>query len=162
MATFIRVAGERVARRVLCGGIRATVLTSPGGPRGGILCVLLCQIFSVLHELRRRGYSRLCGIQFRIDERGAFLWDTTQPTATENDSGGIRCILPSDDDPRGLQVIVPRAISAMEVTALRSNSQVVGWRFYPAAKGRLWPAKVSINATRLRRKIEKLNNPWGS
>jgi hypothetical protein len=36
---------------------------------------------------------------------------------------------------------------------------VTGWRFYPAAKGRppLWPFAGETNASRLRRRIEQLN-----
>src|SRR5260370_21392813 len=77
MATFIHIADERVARRSLRGGIRATVFTSPdrhmvASPRRGVFCVPVVpnfqSTFQWLRELKRRGYSRLCGIQFRIDD----------------------------------------------------------------------------------------------
>src|SRR5258706_367999 len=149
MATFIHIADERVARRSLCGGIRATVFTSPDrhmvAPRRGVFCVPVVpnfqSAFQWLRELKGRGYSRLCGIQFRIDDgESVFVGYYSQLPQKMTAAQSVAFFLRSDD-PRGVQVIVPRAISAPEVTAVRSVSQVVGWRFYPSAKGRspLWP-----------------------
>jgi hypothetical protein len=171
MATFNHIADERFARRILRGGIRATVLTAADqhgkAPRRGVFCVPVVpsfqSTFQWLRELKRQRYGRACGIQFRIDDAetvfvGHYGQSPQAMTATQSVAFFLR-----SDDPRGLQVIVPRAISAREIMAVRPVRQVVGWRFYPAAKGRspLWPAKGSINASRLRRRIETQNkHPW--
>lgn len=170
MATFIHIADERVVRSILRGGIRATVFTVTAQhlelPRRGVFCVPVVpnfqSTFQWLRELKRGGYSCACGIQFRIDDAesvfvGHYNHWPQKMTATQSVAFFLR-----SDDPRLLQVIVPRAISAREITAVRPVRQVVGWRFYPAAKGRspFWPAKGSINASRLRRRIATQNNPW--
>jgi hypothetical protein len=172
MATFIHIADERAARRILCGGIRAKVFTTPDehteAPRRGVFCVPVVpnfqSTFQWLRELKRRGDNRACGIQFRIDDaESVFVGHYSQwpqkMTATQSVAFFLR-----SDDPRGFQVIVPHAISAREITAIRPVRQVVGWRFYPAAKGRspFWPVKGSVNASKLRRRIAAQNKPWGT
>ncbi len=148
-------ADERVARRILCGGIRAISLRlQAGGTRRSVFCVPVVpnfqSTFQWLRELRRRGYSRLRGIQFRIDDGPPFL----SGMAIENDSGGIRCIVPP----------VQRSARAPDHSSARNlrpggHSGAFGLTrggvaFLPPlqkADRRLWSAKGSINASRLRR-----------
>jgi hypothetical protein len=91
MATFIHIADERAARRILCGGIRAKVFATPDehteAPRRGVFCVPVVpnfqSTFQWLRELKRRGYNRACGIQFRIDDAESVFCRTLQSVATE-------------------------------------------------------------------------------
>jgi len=39
-------------------------------------------------------------------------------------------------DPRGFEVIIPRQIKPSEVKSIRAVNRVVGWRYYPEAKGK--------------------------
>jgi hypothetical protein len=39
-------------------------------------------------------------------------------------------------DARGYEVIIPRRIDAAEIQSVRSVNRVVGWRYYPEAKGK--------------------------
>ncbi len=40
------------------------------------------------------------------------------------------------DDPWGWEVVVPRRIEASEIHKTRRLPQVIGWRFFPKAKGK--------------------------
>jgi hypothetical protein len=166
MATFVHMADARLARRIVRGGIHATdfwALPEDGRPRRGVFCVPVTADFQMtyqwLRELKRRGHRTACGIQFRVgDAEAVFVgryhqWPQ-QMTATQSVEFFHRAM-----DARGLQVVVPRAILAREITAVRSVPQVTGWRFYPSAKGSTpwrW-VHGEINAARLRHRIERLN-----
>jgi hypothetical protein len=65
----------------------------------------------------------------------------------------------TSDDAHGLEVLIARRIGPKEITRVRTVPQVLGWRFYPEAKGKspLWPQKGSINASRVRRSVERNN-----
>jgi len=171
MATFIHLADERVAGRIRRGGIRATMFEGRRrdvtGLRRGIFCVPVVANFQTtfqwLRELKRRGHTRACGIQFRIDDAELVFVGHYNQRPREMTAAQSVALFLRTEDPRGLQVVVPRTICAREITGVRAIPQVIGWRFYPAAKGRspLWPANGSINASRLRRRIEQLNkSPW--
>jgi len=171
MATFIHIADERLTRRILRGGIRATEFAArardTAAPRRGVFCMPVVANFQMtfqwLRELKRRGYRLARGIQFRIDDTEAvFIGHYNQVPQEMTVAQSIAFFLQAED-PRGLQVLVPRAIAAREITGIRSIPQVTGWRLYPAAKGRppLWPFAGETNASRLRRRIEQLNKtPW--
>jgi hypothetical protein len=171
MATFVHIADERMARRILRGGIHATVLVARArdteAPRRGVFCVPVVASFQMtfqwLRELKRRGQRSACGIQFRIDDTEAVLVGHYNEVPQEMTAAQSVAFFVQAEDSRGLQVVVPRAIAAREITGIRSAPQVTGWRFHPAAKGRppLWPANGETNASRLRRRIEQLNkSPW--
>ena len=40
------------------------------------------------------------------------------------------------ESPEGWEVIIPRRIAAKEIHRVRPLPQVVGWRYYPDAKGK--------------------------
>ena len=172
MATFIHITDERINRRILRGGVRANTIATRGwpeiaAPRCGVFCVPVAPNFQAtfqwLRELKRAGYRSACGIQFRIDDAEAvYVGHYDQPPQAMTAAEAVAFFLQAED-PRGLEIIVPRRILAREITAIRSIPQAIGWRFYPAAKGRepLWPPAGSIKASQLRRRIEELNeSPW--
>lgn len=165
MATFIHIADERMRRRILRGGILATQFADqqddPATPRCGVFCVPVVPNFQMtfqwLRELKRRGFRLACGIQFRIsDTEAVFVGHYNQVPQRMTAAQSIAFFLQAQD-PRGLQVIIPRAIAAREVTGIRAIPQVTGWRFYPTAKGTrpFWPVPGETNASRLRHRLEQ-------
>ena len=170
MATFIHIADERMTRRILRGGIRATQIaaqTDAAAPRRGVFCVPVVANFQMtfqwLRELKRRGHRLACGFQFRIDDTEAVLIGHYNQVPQGMTAAQSIAFFLQTEDPRGLQVVVPRAIAAREITGIRSIPQVTGWRFYPAAKGKppLWPYAGEANASKLRRRIEQRSkDPW--
>jgi hypothetical protein len=171
MASFIHITDDRVAWRIVRGGIGARPLAASAQamawPRRGVYCVPVVadfqRTFQWLRELKRRGYRRATGIQFRIpDAQLVYVGRYRQPPQAMTAAQSV-AFFSKTEDPRGFQVVVPRAVEAREITRRQSVPQVIGWRFYPTAKGRppLWPQPGSINASRLRRRIDETNSsPW--
>ncbi len=58
-------------------------------------------------------------------------------------------------DPMGLEIVIPRKITAREITRTYLAPQVTGWRYYPAAKGKppfchcKWCNRGEIRAQRI-------------
>lgn len=171
MAMFIHMTDERTAHRILRAGIRqsrtATLDLNGTTIDRVVFCVPVVPNFQATfqwtRELKRGGHRVARAVQFRIDDHemvlvGHFGRQHDPMTASQAVAVFLRA-----DDPWGLQVLVPRAISPREIIRLRSVPQVTGWRFYPSAKGRspLWPRPGDINASRLRWAIEnRANAPW--
>ena len=170
MATFVHIADDRMRSRIHRGGIRVTELLARSedlaAPRRGVFCVPVVPNFQMtfqwLRELKRRGHRLACGVHLRIDDTQAVFVGHYNQVPQRMTAESIAFFLRAGDA-RGLQVAVPRAIAAREITGIRSIPQLTGWRFYPAAKARLplWPAAGETKASKLRRRIEQLNkSPW--
>lgn len=89
-----------------------------------------------LRELKRRGVRTLVGIHLRIpDEDPVLVGHYRHAHAPMSAAGAARLIMDAAD-PRGYEVLVPRRIGPDEIQSVRSVNRVVGWRYYPEAKGR--------------------------
>ncbi|KRR16140.1 hypothetical protein CQ14_24175 [Bradyrhizobium lablabi] len=90
--------------------------------------------FQWLRELKRNGYRLARGIQFRIDDtETVFVGHYNQAPQKMTAAQSIAFFLQAED-PRGLQVVVPRAIAAREITGIRSIPQVTGGASTPLRK----------------------------
>jgi hypothetical protein len=132
VASFVHIADARHRSLIARNGIR--------GGRRGVFGLPVTRRFAVTHqwsrELKRRGVRSLVCIQFRLpdDERvsvGAYngekLWMTAaQAASTVEDHTA----------PTGLEVVVPRRIQPKEIVRIYPAPKLVGWRYYPDAKGR--------------------------
>jgi hypothetical protein len=112
-----------------------------------------------LRELKRRGVRALIGVYFRVPDRESVLVGHYRAPHTPMSAVKAAGLIMRAPDPRGYEVLIPRKIEAKEIQAVREVSQVVGWRYYPEAKGRKpcgCPAcsRGEIKATRLRRAKE--------
>jgi hypothetical protein len=134
MATFVHIADERMTRRVLRGGIRATEFAAraqhTAAPRRGVFCVPVVANFQMtfqwLRELKRRGHRLACGTQFRIDDtEGVFVGHYSEVPQGMTAAQSIAFFRQAHES-RGLQVEVPRAIAAREITGIRSIPQPGG------------------------------------
>jgi hypothetical protein len=81
------------------------------------------------------GNRTLICLQFKVPNEepvlvGKYNGEKIEMTASEA-SGAVL----NHTDPMGLEVIIPRKISADEITRAYLAPRIVGWRFYPAAKG---------------------------
>lgn len=137
MVSFIHIADKKDEQAILRAGIRAMKRRS--GPRG-VYAMPVVPNFTTTHqwarELKRRGARTLTCVQFRIpgDELvlvGKYNGEKLEMTASE----ALGAIL-NHTDPMGLEVIVPRKVTASEITRTYLAPRIVGWRYYPAAKGK--------------------------
>lgn len=87
-----------------------------------------------LRELKRRGFRVAVGVYFRVPDQeqvwaGRYNQPKTLLTAAEAAAWLRR------DQLLGFEVIIPRAIAAADITAIRALPQTLGWRYYPGAHG---------------------------
>jgi hypothetical protein len=134
MPTLIHIADEKDTGSIRRAGIRI------GKFRDGIYAMPVLGNFVVSHqwlrELKRRGARTLCAVHFRIPDAetvrmGHYSKDHVEVTAAAA-AGAIM----HAEDPLGMQIIVPRAIAAKEIRAIRRVPQVLGWRYFPGAHAR--------------------------
>lgn len=113
--------------------------------------------------MKRDGYQTAGAVQFKIPDSelvsvGRFAKPHRDMTAAE----AVALFL-ERDDARGLEVMIMRKIEPKEITRIRFIPQIVGWRFYPDAKGNppLWPGKGMIKASRIRESVqERYKSPF--
>mgnify|MGYP001369215419 CR=1 FL=1 len=139
MATFVHIAPEDAIPRIRRSGIAPTRLRSPA--TAGVFAMPVTRNFSSTHqwvrELRRFKPGRLCGVYFRIDDDEEVLVGhySNEPVPMR---AAEAVALASGDDVTGIEAIVPRRIGSKEIAKISSLPQIVGWRYFPQAKGR-WP-----------------------
>jgi hypothetical protein len=107
---------------------------------GGVFAVPVTRNFYISHqwlrELKRFHPGSFAGVYFRVpdDERvwvGHYHRNHRWMTAAEAVAEFMTA-----QDAQGWEVVLPRRIEAGEIHRVRSLSQVIGWRFYPTAKGK--------------------------
>jgi hypothetical protein len=136
MARLTHLAREKDAKRILRSGIKAVPVGA--GSLGVFAMPVLPNFFSSyqwLRELRRRERSPLIAVDFVVaDDQlvrvGHFSAAHAPMTAAEASAVIMRA-----EDPRGYEVVIPRAIAAKEISGTRHVPQVVGWRYWPEAHG---------------------------
>jgi hypothetical protein len=75
-------------------------------------------------------------------EAAGLLWDaeTRDPAAAREEDARSKAVqrghvLPTSAE--GYEVVIPRAIHPSEILRVKALPQVVGWRYFPGANGRL-------------------------
>jgi hypothetical protein len=139
MAVFVHMTSEDNLPKIRRNGIRAERLRHDTW-KAGIFAMPVTPDFFVTHqwvrELRRFKSGRIAGVYFRIDDNemvsiGHYMNAPVTVTAAEAVS------VLSANPQFGFQVIVPRKILPSEISNTKVMPQLVGWRYYPAAKGRV-------------------------
>ena len=139
MAMFVHLTPESRVAGIRRNGIRRdrrAVGTSPGG----VFAVPVTRNFSVSHqwlrELKRWHRGPFVGVDFRVPDaervwvghyRQSHRWMSAAEAVGEFEAA---------TDAQGWEVVIPRRIEANELHRVRRLPQVVGWRFFPQAKGK--------------------------
>jgi hypothetical protein len=138
MAMFVHLAPDSRSALIRRNGIRPVRKPLGGCPRG-VFAVPVVRDFFVSHqwlrELRRRNAGAIVAVYFRIPDDeivwiGHYGHNHREMTAAESVAE-----FDAADDAQGWEVVVPRKIDSGEIHRIRSLRQVVGWRYYPTAKG---------------------------
>jgi hypothetical protein len=136
MAQFIHLAEESYRRSIRQSGIKVSRTSS----LAGVYAYPQTENFVVNHqwmrELKRFRGKPTIAVRFCIPDServliGKFNAEHIEVSASE--AVGIARV---HEDPLGLEVLIPRSIRAGEVRSFYVPPKVVGWRYYPAAKGR--------------------------
>lgn len=134
---LVHLGDARAATRYRRSGIR----TSRGyvRPSGVFAMPVLPDYFAShqwLRELKRRGVRTFVGVYFRVPDAEPVLVGHYRHAHAEMTAAEAARLILDAADPRGYEVLVPRRVEAAEVQAVRAVNRVVGWRYYPEAKGR--------------------------
>lgn len=138
MPQFIHLADAKDIAIIERSGIRAD---SEAWSHSGVFAMPVLPSYLITHqwlrELKRRGMKTLSAIQFFIQAREFVLagsYRDRQPLeTTASASVGV---FRSHVSGLGLQVLIPRKISAKEIRRVYTPSQVAGWRYHPEAHGK--------------------------
>lgn len=139
MAMFVHLALESQSKHIERVGI-SRLRQSFGECPGGVFAVPVVRDFYVSHqwlrELKRRNAGPIAGVYFRIPDTdqvwmGHYNQNHRVMTAAE-------CVAEFDtaEDAQGWEVVIPRRIEPKEIHKIRALPQVVGWRYFPDAKGK--------------------------
>jgi hypothetical protein len=139
VAMFVHLAPESQVGRIRRNGIGRLRRATGSTPRG-VFAVPVTRNFYVSHqwlrELKRRGKGPIAGVYFRMpDEEQVCMghygrvhrWLSAAEAAAE---------FTASDDAMGWQVVIPRRIEADEIHRTRRLTQLLGWRYFPGAKGK--------------------------
>jgi hypothetical protein len=139
MAMFVHLTLESSVSRIRRNGI-ARLRQAAGETHKGVFAVPVTRNFYASHqwlrELKRRNQGPLAAVYFRIpDEELVWLGHYNQVHRWVTAAEAI-ALFAAADDPLGWEVVIPRRIEINEIHKTRPLSQVIGWRFSPAAKGK--------------------------
>ena len=142
MALFVHLASDKDSDSIRRSGIKPRRI-GEGAHEGYDRIVFAMPVtdnFYVSHqwlrELKRSGQRTIVGVYFRIpDEQTVMVGHYNQAHAemTANEASGLIFNL---ENAEGYEVVIPRKIEADEIHKIKSLPQVLGWRYYPEAKGR--------------------------
>ena len=139
MALFVHLAPESQLERIRRSGI-ARLRRAVGSIPRGVFAVPVTKNFYVSHqwlrELKRRNEGPLAGVYFRVpDEEQVYVGHYKRVHRWLSAADAVAQFAAADD-PLGWEVVIPRRIEANEIHRTRRLTQVVGWRFFPTAKGK--------------------------
>jgi len=122
--------------RILNAGIRATRISEM---LAGVYAMPLLPNFYVSHqwlrELRRFHDGPLIAVDFVVpDDEEVLVGHYARELHTRTAAAAAAVIMLAAD-PRGYQILVPRAIERKAIKRTRAVTQVVGWRYWPDAHG---------------------------
>jgi len=139
MAMFVHLAPESQIGLIRRNGIRR-LRRAVGNFPGGVFAVPVTRSFYVSHqwlrELKRRNQGPIAAVYFRIpDEERIWVGHYNQGHRWMSASEAVAEFMTAADA-QGWEVVIPRRIEASEIHKTRRIPQVVGWRFFPSAKGK--------------------------
>lgn len=138
MTTFVHIADERDAA-----AIRRTGLKLPRHRKGsalhGIFAMPVVADFQLTHqwvrELKRRGFGTAVGVYFRVADDAPVLAGRYNEAKQAMTAAEAAALLRSSRL-LGFETILPDAIPARAIHAIRQLPQIIGWRYFPGAHER--------------------------
>jgi hypothetical protein len=161
---FVHFTDSKKVDRVVRRGILA-VKTRLEGVRGCYCTPVLQDYFRThqwLRELKRRGCQSMHAVQFNQPPEtrvlvGRFGQEHLDVTAAE-----AAAVFAQHKDGLGLEVVVPHSVPRSAIGRVYLPSQVLGWRYFPEAKGRKPCGCDYCNFGQIKgsRRLTELRLPW--
>jgi hypothetical protein len=142
MPSFVHIADERDAAAIWRSGLkipRARLRSSQSDTPVGVFAMPVFPHFLLSHqwvrELKRRGHRTAIGVYFKVPaQEGVWAGFYNQPKQQMTAGHATSALRGMQDF--GFEVIIPRSISAGDITSVRILPQKLGWRFFPDAHRR--------------------------
>lgn len=173
MPHLVHITAESDARKIRRNGIRARrVRNWITGHDRFVWAFPVLPSYTLTHqwsrEMKRYGRTALATITFRLDDDEPVFARhyLDQPVAmTAAEAVGLALRL---QDPRGIEVLVPRRIEAREIVRVAALPRAIGWRYYPAAKSaNRYPCdcpaclpRGEVKARRYRERVPEMQERW--
>jgi len=160
MATFVHLAAMQDIASIRRSGLKARKFGAETGPPRGVFAMPVMPDFQYSHqwlrELRRWRAGPIFGVYFRLPDNeivylGAYNGRHEPVTAAQ-----AVALLTKEPQP-GFEAVVPRRVAARDILCIKALPQVVGWRFWPQAKGQapIYPQPGTPGSARVRKGLEK-------
>ncbi len=156
MVSFVHIADKKDEESIVKNGIASTKRMT--GFRG-VYAVPVVPSYAATHqwarELKRRGIKTLICVQFRVPNNQPVLVGKYNGEKLEMTAAEALSAVMNRTDPMGLEVVIPRKIIPKEITRTYLAPRIIGWRYYPRAKGKepychcKWCNRGEIRAQRL-------------
>jgi hypothetical protein len=139
MAMFVHLTLEKNLKAIRRNGI-GSLRKRADGTRG-IFAMPVMQNFYVSHQWLRElkgnhGGGTIASVYFRIEDSEIVSVGHYNQAHQMMSAAEASATISSSESPEGFEVIIPRKIESSEIHRVRMLPQVLGWRYYPAAKGR--------------------------
>jgi hypothetical protein len=138
MTHFVHLADSRKIGRIAKLGILPTKLRRSG--EKGVFCVPVARDYFRTHqwlrELKRRNIRSLHAVQFALPPNTMVRIGRYNEVHIEVAAAEAAGIFQQHESGLGLEVIVTHGIPRKSILRIYAPSQVIGWRFYPEAKGK--------------------------
>lgn len=173
MPHLVHITAESEAKKIKRNGIRARrVRNWIAGHERFVWAFPVLPSYTLTHqwarELKRYGRTALATVTFRLDDDEPvyarhYLDEAVPMTAAEAVGLAMRL-----QDPRGIEIVIPRRIEAGEIVRVAALPRAIGWRYYPAAKAEnRWPCECpacmprgEVKSRRYRERITELQEKW--
>lgn len=142
MPSFVHIADERDGAAILHSGLklpRMRLRSLRSDHPVGVFALPVVPNFLLSHqwvrELKRRGHRTAVGVYFRVPAPEA-VWAGLYNQPKQQMTAGEAASVLRGMQGFGFEVIIPRSISARDITSVRALPQKLGWRFFPDAHRR--------------------------
>ena len=135
---FVHLTSEKNASSIERGGIRCRRSPYPAGRVVFAMPVTKSYFLSHqwLRELKRSGQRTFVAVYFRIPDDEHVLLGHYGAEHIAMTAGQAVGHASAADSVEGYEVLIARKVERGEIHAIRSVSQVLGWRYYPGAHGK--------------------------
>lgn len=139
MAMFVHLAPDSQLERIRRNGIGRLRRAAGSIPRG-VFAVPVTRDFYASHqwlrEIKRRNKGPVAAVYFRIPDQELVYIGHYGQAHRRLPAAEAVAQFAAADDPLGWEILVPRRVEPKEIHRTRRVAQVVGWRFFPKAKGK--------------------------
>lgn len=139
MPLFVHIAPENAAKKIRRSGIATSRIRGQlSGHDRFVWCFPVLPSYTLTHqwsrELKRWGRTTLVAVTFRVPDGEMvfgrhYLHEPEAMTAAKAAGKVART-----DDPRGVEILIPRRIQPAEIVRVRILPEAVGWRYAPGFK----------------------------